>query len=775
MSQLAPKIVELILQESPLSKASVLNTLQLLYVEECTVPFIARYRKEVTGNLDEVNIRSLQERYLELQELEQRRAFILETLKTMEKLTPELTQQIQQAKTLNLLEDIYAPFKSKKKSKGQLAQDVGLLPLATLLKENKLTLAQMEQQLGSSFRQAYQTLSEGKITTFEQAVLGAQDIIIEEIAHHLEAKEHLRRLFWEQGSMQTHQKKDASSIEDYQKFKDFFEFSCPLKSLREKKAGHRFLAMRRGMNLKILSVETHLDEALALKTLQLYAIPTATALGPQQTLLQNCAMKAWKIYLAPSLDLEIKTELKKIADEGAIEVFGINLKNLLLQPYLGPKAVLGIDPGQRTGCKIVVVDATGKLLGDHVIYPHPPQEQLQQSAIILSKIIQAFNIEYIAIGNGTAGLETLSFVQTHVPEVKNEQVKAVMVNEAGASIYSASDIAREEFPDKDVTVRGAISIARRLQDPLAELVKIDAKSIGVGQYQHDVNQSKLNSSLDQVVESCVNFVGVDLNTASAPLLSYVSGVGPAVAKNIVEFRQKNGGFKKRHDLLAVSRMNEKVFTQAAGFLRIYNGENPLDATFIHPERYHVLEQWCQEQQHTIKDLCDSAELKEKCTKDHKLREKLGEHTFVDMIKSLKAPGQDPRKVFKNVEFTKGLKSLNDLIVGEWYQGIITNITLFGAFVDIGLKQNGLLHVSELSNEFVTNPMDKVQVGQEVRVRVVSVDHERQRIALSCKTAPSFQKEHISANMPSGKKTASAQQPGAQFKNNPFANLGKIKI
>ncbi len=482
------------------------------------------------------------------------------------------------------------------------------------------------------------------------------------------------------------------------------------------------------------------------------------------------------------MDLEVKNELKKIADTAAISVFGINLKNLLLQPYLGSKAVLGIDPGVRTGCKVVIVDNTGKFMGDHVIYPFEPKNDKVGSAQILTKMVDMFKIEYIAIGNGTYGRETLEFVESHIPQVKDGKVKATMISEAGASIYSASDIARTEFPDKDVTVRGAISIARRFQDPLAELVKIDPKSIGVGQYQHDVNQVQLKNNLEAVVESCVNFVGVDLNTASAPLLSYVSGIGPSVAQNVVKYRDTNGGFKSRNDLLKVSRFTQKVFEQSAGFLRIYNGPHPLDGTFIHPERYPVLEEWVKAKKKDLKDLLSDGDLQNELANDKGLKEKIGDITLTDIVKCLRAPSQDPRTTFKSVEFTKGISELKDLKIGQWYNGVVTNIAMFGAFVDIGIKENGLLHISEMSDRFVENALDELKVGQEIKVRVLGIDMDRRRISLSCK-ADSQTEGVTGTGAGAGPRKGGGQRPdsrpqmpsGPQFKNNAFAGLKNIQL
>jgi uncharacterized protein len=561
---------------------------------------------------------------------------------------------------------------------------------------------------------------------------GAADIICEELGHHVQLKQKLRELFWDQGEMVSKKRDDAPQDVETMKYKDFFDYREKVESLKNKKSSHRFMAQRRGMLAKILTIEVELAEPLVLTTIKSMTMPDLEN-SLHKDLLLKLILRAYKLYLHPSLDLEIKTELKKCADEAAIDVFGQNLRNLLLQPYLGPKAVMAIDPGQRTGCKIAVIDATGKLQVDTVIYPHPPQSDEVQSKTVVEKLIAHFAIEYISIGNGTAGRETLSFLEENVEAVKNEKVKAVLVNEAGASVYSASDVAREEFPDKDITVRGAVSIGRRLQDPLAELVKIDPKAIGVGQYQHDVNQMRLKKQLESVVESCVNFVGVDLNTASAYLLSFISGIGPTLSKAIVQYREKNGAFKSRAQLLSIARFSEKIFTQSAGFLRIYGGENHLDSTFIHPEKYELIQKWCDKNKIAVSELVSSPEVISKMEKDSQLMNEVGELTFKDILTSLKAAKQDPRKEFTNVAFSKSLKNFKDLKVNEWHVGIINNITQFGAFVDLGLKESGLLHVSEMGNEFVKDPFEKFQVGQEVRVRVSSIDADRKRISLSLKT------------------------------------------
>lgn len=758
----------------------VMATCKLLFEEECTIPFISRYRKEVTGNLDEVQIRDIQDSYNEYVETEKRREFIIDAIKKMEAMTPELQRQIKAATTLTQLEDIYAPYKSKKKTKAMIAKELGLEPLSEMILTGDKDIRTIVAEINEKFVKP----AEGKLKDVQEAINGACDILIETFSHQLELKEKIRHIFWEIGVMKSALRKDGEKIDEATKFKDFFEFAEPLVKIKDPKASHRYMAMRRGMNLKILKVDSEIAPEIGIGQIESHFFPKKDKLANFE-LLKKCAEKSYTNYIQPSLDLEVKNELKKIADTAAISVFGINLKNLLLQPYLGSKAVLGIDPGVRTGCKVVIVDNTGKFLGDHVVYPFEPKNDKVGSAQILTKMIEMFKVEYIAIGNGTYGRETLDFVETHIPQVRDGKVKATMISEAGASIYSASDIARAEFPEKDVTVRGAISIARRFQDPLAELVKIDPKSIGVGQYQHDVNQIQLKNNLEAVVESCVNFVGVDLNTASAPLLSYVSGIGPTVAQNVVKYRDDNGGFKNRSELLKVSRFSQKVFEQSAGFLRIYNGPHALDGTFIHPERYPTLEKWVKEKKKTLADLLIDETLQNELASDKALKTEIGEITLADIVKCLKAPTQDPRTTFKSVDFTKGISDLKDLKIGQWYNGQVTNITMFGAFVDIGIKENGLLHISEMSDRFVENAMDVLKVGQELKVRILGIDMDRRRISLSCKSDSLTEGVTGTGTGAGPRKGGPVQRPQAserpfaqntpQFKNNAFAGLKNLEV
>ena len=741
-------------QETEISLKQCASVLLLVFEEDCTIPFITRYRKERTGGLDEVQVRDIKEAYENYLEREKRREFILETIKKMEKLTPELEKQIKAAPNLTVLEDIYAPYKSKRKTKAMKAQEAGLGPLTEILRTTTKGLEELKKELGEKFLNP-----EHKITNFEEALAGALDIFIEVIAHDGEVKEQLREDFWKEAKLTSSKRLKAEEEKEYLKFKDYFEFSEPISKLKDEKNSHRFLAMRRGMTLKILKIEVEYDENAATSFISKKYLPENSGV---KEILEKAISKAYRLFIHSSLDVEIKTELKKVSDNSAIDVFGKNLKDLLLQPYLGAKCVLGVDPGVRTGCKLAVVDETGKYIIDTVIYPHQSSGQKTQAEQILLALCEKFKIFHMAIGNGTYGRETLQFIESILKKNSLNKVKATLISESGASIYSTSEIARKEFPDLDPTVRGAISIARRFQDPLAELVKIDPKSIGVGQYQHDVNQTRLKKSLEEVVESCVNFVGVDINTASAPLLSHISGIGPALAKNVVAFREKKGGFKKRDDLLTVSRFNEKVYQQSAGFLRIYKGLNPLDSTFIHPENYPKIESWATENKIKLDQLIEDKDLIRKLEKDHSFSEQVGEFTHKDIISSLKAPSQDPRNEFKSIEFRDDIKSIEDLKVGEWYTGVVNNITKFGAFVDIGIKESGLLHISQISDTFVKDPLSILKVGQEVKAQILEIDLERKRISLSCKRGSTGQ-------------ATRKQKPQVKTPKSPFSGLKNFKV
>jgi uncharacterized protein len=749
-----------------LNLASTKKVVELTFEEDCTIPFISRYRKEATGGLDEVQVEAILNAYNGYIELEKRRTYILDTIKKQEMLTAALEKKILNADSLIKLEDLYAPYKSKRKSKGQLAIEAKLQPLADLIKTTKLTMGEILEKHALNYLN-----NELKFETIEKVVNGVKCIIAEEIIHNSELKETLRKDYWNDATLKSEKKKDADKIKDFHKFKDYFEFEQKIKALRAAKASHRFLAMRRGMTLKVLKVGVSYDEQSAVSTISKKTF-NLESLGCSD-FLKECIRYAYSVSIHTSLDLEIKSELKLLSDDSAIDVFGINLKNLLLQPYLGQKAVLGIDPGIRTGCKIAAIDKNGTFLIDTVIYPHEPKNDLKGSKDIIEKCIEKLKIEHIAIGNGTFGRETLVFIKENVKQVKSGAVQAMLVNEDGASIYSASEIARKEFPDKDLTVRGAISIARRFQDPLGELVKIDPKSIGVGQYQHDVNQPKLKKSLVSVIENCVNFVGVDLNTASAPLLSYISGIGPTLAGNIVKHRAKISGFKNRQELLKVARFTPKVFEQSAGFLRIYGAKNPFDGTFIHPERYSTLEDWCKNNQTSTNDLIGNDSKVKELQNDSAYKDLLGEFTLEDISKSLLAPSQDPRTEFVSFEFRSDATSLKDIKVNQYYPGIITNLTQFGAFVDIGIKENGLIHVSQIADKFVENALDFLKVGQEVKARVLAIDLDRKRISLTLKSEVGA--KPVVQTKTSTKKTTPNKKTKETPKDSPFAALKNFKL
>jgi len=747
------------------------KVLQLLIDEDCTIPFISRYRKEATGGLDEVQVGAILEAYNGYIEREKRRQFILESITAQDKLTPELAAKIHAAETLHQLEDYYAPYKNKRKTKGQLAIAAGLQPLADLIKSTHLTMPEIMQKHADEYLNAAANLH-----NLEEVLEGVKAIIAEEIAHDTDLKEVLRQDFWRQAVLKSEKRKDGEKIKDAQKFKDYYAFEQKIKDLKSAKVGHRFLAMRRGMTLKILKVSVCYPEEVALATItkKTFDLPQLGA----ASFLAECIKRAYSTAIYPSLDLEIKSVLKLLSDESAIDVFGVNLKNLLLQPYLGQQAVIGIDPGIRTGCKVAVIDKNGAFLVDTVIYPHEPRNDIQGAQAALENCIEKLKVKNIAIGNGTYGRETLQFIQKHVKQVKNREVTAMLVNEDGASIYSASEIARKEFPDKDLTVRGAISIARRFQDPLAELVKIDPKSIGVGQYQHDVNQSKLKKSLVGIVENCVNFVGVDVNTASAPLLSYISGIGPTLAENIVKYRSKISGFKNRQELLDIPRFSAKIFEQSAGFLRIYGAKNPIDGTFIHPERYSVLEDWCHKKNISSAELIGNKDQVTQLKNDFSLQELVGKFTLDDIVAALLSPSQDPRTEFTSFEYRTDISTIKDLKINQYYPGIVTNITHFGAFVDIGIKENGLIHVAQIADKFVANAMDILQVGQAVKARVLEVDLERKRISLSLKSERPGERAGQTRRhqeSPSAGAKKPQRKPAEKFSSNAFAALKEFKI
>ena len=680
-----------------------------------TIPFISRYRKELTGSMDEVMIANVRDRLEQLRELDKRREAIISSIEKQGKLTPELMQQIVVAGTLAELEDIYLPFKPKRKTRASVAKEKGLEPLAQkLFDQENFNL----EEFAGTFVDAAKGVND-----LQEALDGARDIMAEWISENPESRKNVRELFWKEGVIEAKvlKGKEAEGV----KYKDYFEWKEPI----SKTPSHRLLALRRGEKESILALDIFPPEDGVINTLERQFIRKENAAAGQVRL----AIKdSYKRLLRPSLETEIRMESKIKADEEAIKVFASNLKELLLSAPLGQKNVLALDPGFRTGCKLVCLDRQGKLLHYEAIFPNEPQRDTTRSAAIVKALVEKFDIEAIAIGNGTASRETEAFVRGIG---LTNKVLIAMVNESGASVYSASEAARDEFPDKDVTVRGAVSIGRRLMDPLAELVKIDPKSIGVGQYQHDVDQMKLKQGLDDVVMSCVNSVGVEINTASKELLQYVSGLSSALAKNIVEFRNQNGPFRNRESLMQVPRLGEKVFEQAAGFLRIHQGANPLDASAVHPESYPIVQRMAQDMGCSVKDLMTSAELRKQLDLKKYITDKVGLPTLTDILSELEKPGRDPRETFEVFSFTEGVNSIQDLKVGMKLPGIVTNVTNFGAFVDIGVHQDGLVHISHLSDKFIKDPKEAVTVQQKVMVTVVEVDVPRKRIGLSMKSDP----------------------------------------
>lgn len=677
-----------------------------------TVPFIARYRKEMTGSLDEEVITQIRDRLHQLKELDKRRESIIQTLQEQGTLTKELEQQFQQASTLSELEDLYLPYRPKRKTRATIAKAKGLEPLARMI---------MAQNPMDVNQKALLFISKEKdVNTIEEALAGARDIIAEWISESAAARARMRNFFLKEGIITSKVAKEKE--EEGEKYQTYFDWSEPV----AKTPSHRLLAMLRGENEEFLKISIAPPEEKALEILDKLFVRMKNESGQQVAI---AVKDSYKRLLSPSMETEIRQWAKEKADKEAIRVFAENLRQLLLAPPLGQKNVLAIDPGFKSGCKLVCLDRQGKLLHNETIYPHPPQRETAASMNKVLNLVSAYKVEVIAIGNGTAGRETEDFIR----RIRFEKdLIAVMVNESGASVYSASAVAREEFPSFDVTVRGAVSIGRRLQDPLAELVKIDPKSIGVGQYQHDVDQKQLQESLQDTVISCVNQVGVEVNTASPQLLSYVSGIGPVLSKNIVEYRQKNGPFHTREELMKIPRFGDKAFEQSAGFLRIRDGENPLDASAVHPESYNLVKQMAQSLQCSIADLISNAEIRTKIIPQQFVNERFGLPTINDILSELAKPGRDPRKKFDFFEFDNKVNSIADLIPGMILPGIVTNITAFGAFVDIGVHQDGLIHISQLSHTFVRDPNDVVKINQKLKVRVLEVDLARKRIQLSLK-------------------------------------------
>ena len=688
------------------------NTLKLLQ-GGATIPFISRYRKEATGGLDEVQIGDIHTRYEKLCELAKRKETVLSTIEEQGKLTDTLRERISNCWDATELEDIYLPFKPKRKTRAEAARQKGLEALAMLL------LMQRENNLSARVRQ----FVKGDVKDEEDALKGARDIIAEQVNEDERARNLIRNQFSRQAMITSKVVKGKEKEEAALKYRDYFDFSEPLK----KCTSHRLLAIRRGEAEGILKVSiTPDDESACTERLERQYVHGNGECSAQVTEAVN---DAYKRLLKPAIETEFSALSKEKADEEAIRVFAENLRQLLLAPPLGQKRTMGIDPGYRTGCKVVCLDAQGTLLHNEAIYPHPPKSETALAGRKLVKLVEQYKIEAIAIGNGTASRETERFVTS---QRYDREVQVFVVSEDGASIYSASKIARDEFPEYDVTVRGAVSIGRRLMDPLAELVKIDAKSIGVGQYQHDVDQSKLKASLDQTVESCVNLVGVNVNTASKHLLTYVSGLGPTLAQNIVDYRTENGAFHSRKELLKVPRMGAKAFEQCAGFLRIPQADNPLDNSAVHPESYAIVEKIAKDLKCSVADLIKNKELRSQIDIKNYVTDAVGLPTLTDILQELDKPGRDPRQKIQVFEFDKNVQTIDDLREGMELPGIINNITNFGCFVDIGIKENGLVHISQLADKFVSDPTTVVSMHQHVRVRVLSIDHERKRIQLTMK-------------------------------------------
>ena len=704
---------QLISSELHLQEHAVENTLKLLD-EGCTIPFISRYRKERTGGLDEVQITSISNRLSQLQEIAKRKETIVKTITEQQKMTPDLQKRIDSCWDSTVLEDIYLPYKPKRRTRAQVAREQGLEPLATIL------LMQREPDPKRAAQRF--VVAGGSPANVEDALKGAQDIIAEQVSEDERSRNLLRSAFRREAFIESKVVKAKKDSDEAQKYSDYFDWEEPLKRC----SSHRLLAMRRGENEGILRISLTIDDEEAVQRLQRNYV---RGNGPCQRLVAEAVEDGYKRLLLPSIETEFARISKERADEEAIKVFSENLRQLLLSAPLGQKRVMGIDPGFRTGCKVVCLDAQGNLLHHEAIFPHPPINHRMQATIHLQEMLKKYQVEAIAIGNGTASRETKEFVA----EVLTESAPTVyVVSEDGASVYSASKVARDEFPDEDVTVRGAVSIGRRLMDPLAELVKIDPKSIGVGQYQHDVDQTQLKQSLDQTVESCVNMVGVNLNTASQHLLTYVSGLGPTLAQNIVDYRKENGAFTSRAQLKKVPRLGPSAYQQCAGFLRIPAAKNPLDNSAVHPESYAVVEQMAKDCHCTVSDLINKKELREQIDIHRYVTAEVGLPTLTDIMKELEKPGRDPREQIEEFEFDSSVQTVEDLHEGMELPGIVTNITNFGAFVDVGVHQDGLVHVSQLADRYVSDPTQVVHLHQHVRVRVIGVDLRRNRISLSMK-------------------------------------------
>ena len=698
---------QIIAQRLGIALRQVQGTVRLLR-DGATIPFISRYRKEATGSLDELQVGAVKEQLDKLTELEARKQTVLSTIGEQGKLTDELRKRIEACWEAVELEDIYLPYKPKRRTRATIARERGLEPLANSI---------MAQHSHDIARQAQRFVT-ADVPTPEEAIAGACDIIAERVSEDERARNSVRRTAAREGAV--HSRLVKGKEQEGVKYSDYFDAASPLRTV----SSHRFLAMRRGMDEGVLKISVEMDADRITEGLCRQFVRHGSA---TREWMEAAVADSFKRLIRPSIETELLAAAKEKADDEAIRVFAENLRQLLLSAPLGQKRIIAVDPGFRTGCKVVALDSQGNLLHNENIYPHPPVNQSKEAFAKLQKMIEAYKVEAIAVGNGTASRETEDFLKR---QTFNREVQIFIVSEQGASIYSASKIARDEFPEYDVTVRGAVSIARRLMDPLAELVKIDPKSIGVGQYQHDVDQSKLKKSLDQTVENCVNLVGVNLNTASSHLLTYISGLGPQLAQNIVNYRAENGAFASRKELMKVPRMGTKAFEQCAGFLRIPDAGNPLDNTAVHPESYHIVEQMAKDLGCSVAELIADKELRRKIQPERYLSPTVGMPTLKDILQELEKPGRDPRGPIKVFEFDKNVRTIDDLRIGMELPGIVGNITNFGAFVDIGIKENGLIHLSQLAQKYVSNPNEIVSIHQQVRVKVLSVDTERKRIQLT---------------------------------------------
>ncbi|MGJ7031635.1 Tex family protein [Niabella hirudinis] len=726
------------------------GNVEQLHAEGATIPFISRYRKEATGNMDEVQVGNVIDKIRYYDELEKRKETVLKTIEAAGKLTPDLKKRIEECLNATELEDIYLPYKPKRKTKASIAIEKGLEPLADLLLAQGSAIVETE---------AAKYIGELVKDTAE-ALQGARDIIAERIAESEQARTLVRKMFEETSVVASRVLTSKKEEADAQKYRDYFDFKEPL----SKCPSHRVLAIRRGEKEGFLIMDISIEKDTAIGLLKTEFVRSSGETGAQVGL---AVEDSYARLLKPAIETEFRMNSKTSADEEAIKVFAENLRQLLLASPLGHKRVLAIDPGFRTGCKVVCLDESGTFLKYETIFPHAPQNDAYGAAEALKRLVAKYDIEAIGYGNGTASKETEKLVRSID---FGKPVLVFMVNESGASIYSASEVAREEFPDEDVTVRGAISIGRRLLDPLSELVKIDAKSIGVGQYQHDVNQNRLKDSLDQVVQSCVNYVGVDVNTASKHLLMYVSGLTATTAKNIVEYRVKNGAFKSRGELLKVSMLGPKAYEQCAGFLRIPNAQNPLDNSAVHPESYPVVEAMAGNLACTVAELITKPELRKGIKTRDFVTETVGQYTIEDILKELEKPGRDPREAIEEFRFAEGLAAIGDLKPGMKVPGIVTNITNFGAFVDVGVKQDGLVHVSHLANKFVSDPNEVVKLNQKVMVTVLEVDAARKRISLSMKDASPAE----GIPRPAGNQQKPAAKPATAGKNNFQSSLDALR-